>query len=80
MKSLVLAIALAGVAMTGTASASYLISPTATPEERDRYEWYHTLINQYHTGPANTVVAPSSVDRHAGHAHRTAPEIVRPSR
>lgn len=80
MKSFLLAIALAGVAMTGTASASYLISPTATPEERDRYEWYHTLVNQYHTGLANTIVAPNTVDRHAGHAHRTAPEFARSSR
>lgn len=39
---------------TGGASASYLLAPNSSPEQREQYEWYHTAINQYHTAHASS--------------------------
>jgi len=66
------------IAATNGASASYFLTPGATPEERERYDLHHTQINEFHTGqsPNATVRQSSSRFRssRAPHMHSTSPE------
>lgn len=50
MKRFLTALALATLIGSGSASATYLLNPNATLEERDYYDRYHTAINEFHTG------------------------------
>jgi len=57
------------------ASASYLLSPGATPEERERYDLYHTQLNEFHTGQSvNATTRPTGAGSRrskAPHVHST---------
>lgn len=75
MKAIGAALALTLVGLvTTSASASYLLPPSASYEERLRYEYDHVQQNNYHTNDRtmrNTGPAATSATR--PHAHSTKP-------
>lgn len=78
MKLTIAALALATIICgSNGASASYLLSPGATPEERERYDLYHTQLNEFHTGQSSNATTrlsrSGSRPSKTPHAHSTNP-------
>jgi len=80
MKRLLTALALATLIGSGSASATYLLNPNATPEEREYYDRYHTAINEFHTGQSvkqtfeRNQIRQQKKARGAQHVHSTNPD------
>ena len=80
MKRFLTALALATLIGSGSASATYLLNPNATPEEREYYDRYHTAINEFHTGQSAKQTSERNQSRRqnrvsgALHVHSTNPE------
>ncbi len=68
----------AAIATTNVAGATYLLTPGASLEERERYDAYHTQINEFHTGWTSGAMAGEILSRarssNSQHVHSTRPE------